>query len=120
MGTPEDIIADPEERERLLSYFDFDKITNSDSPAKEAMRQARDKNGWGIFEKLSKDPHLARGLTGIPMSPKEMKWSKKDIGKVKSVRTRGASLVKLSATLGRTPNAVYRLIYRLKKKGEVV
>ena len=117
MGTADDVIA--EEQERLLFYFDFEKIVGSKTPTKETMRQARDEKVGGIFEMIGNDPRLAQAMTGILTPKSESKWTKVDVGKVKSVRTRGASLVKLAATLGRTPNALYRLIYRMKKKGKI-
>tara|TARA_Y100000296_G_C5170530_1_gene257036 strand:+ start:1868 stop:2221 length:354 start_codon:yes stop_codon:yes gene_type:complete len=116
MGTKEDVIE--EEGKRLLGdYFNEGDIKSAEDPIKEMMKQARKTRGFGILEEIGRSPKLASQLLGVPL--KARRWSRADIGKVKSARTRGASLVKLSRTLGRTANSTYKLIGRLKKKGEV-
>ena len=107
-----------EERKRFLKdYFEEGDALTSDDPVKEIMRQARNISGVGIFKRVGESPKLASLLLDIDIPLR--RWSKRDIGKVKSVRTRGYSLKKLASTLGRSPSSVYSLISRLKKKGEI-
>jgi len=107
-----------EEGERLLEdYFDTKKIEEADDPFREVMNQASNLRGFGILEKISKDPKLASELLGRELPPRP--WSGADIGKVKSLRTRGGNLSKLASTLGRTPSSLYSLVSRLIKKGEI-
>lgn len=113
-----------EERDRLMAYVlqkkgirSVTSLFDEPDPIREVMRQARSIRGYGIFDKIGKSPRLASKLLNVPLTAR--KWSRSDIGKVKSLRSRRGNLKKLAYTLGRTPNSVYKLIGRLKVKGEV-
>ena len=110
-------------RTLMISYLDLDKIESAFDPIKETMSQFRELGrNFGTFNMLGTDPMAAKLLleTHTDIKPKPVRrWTRADIGKVKSARTRGAKLSRLASTLGRTPNAVYKLVSRLKRKGEI-